>query len=114
MNTTDPSLRKKKIVAALKVNKFENLKGSQDLIEKIRVQRQAFEVVTKYEQTMCFENQQEIETDQQLKQLLVTQHHVLTQLDEENVRLITENQNYQRQLMAMRTERDLINYENNK
>jgi hypothetical protein len=108
--------KKRKIVEVLRSNKFENLKGSQTLLDKIKKQRSSLiehsnDSSTDFT-TAASEKKQQQESQSSdegtlLRQLLMKQQSVLNQLNDENVQLIQENGRYRCELSSTRIERDL-------
>jgi hypothetical protein len=97
--------KKSLIIQKMKTTKFEYLKGSNKLLEKIRSQRkQAYDsnTITNVTSETCFyqetflsvnelQNSKDENEIQIMQNLLRKQQNILKELNEENVRLIYEN-----------------------
>jgi chromosome segregation ATPase len=113
----EPSTEKKKrVIQVLKANKFEHLKGSRILLDKIKRQKTSLENHQQLFNETDFttaaavtRQQQESHTTDEsvnLRQLLLKQQSVLNQLNEENVQLIQENGRYKCEASSARIECD--------
>ena len=112
--------KKRKIFQALRSNKFEHLKGSQVLLDKIKRQRRSLEHANDSTDftTATSEKRQQLESQSSdeslvLRQLLMKQQSVLNQLNDENMQLIQENGRYKCELSSVRIECDLAHKLNN-
>lgn len=92
--------KKAKLIEALKKDKFQNMKGSNSILDKIKQHRENIQ------------NKNSTKSSNELNNVIQKQHQVVMQLNQENVSLIKSNSQFKQQIISTNSAKEIVESQN--